>query len=94
MVEAIEQVEQVQLFVLPDEQNLVRTLNMAWPYRKPRAPRAQGKLAIAESEEDLGEEKLVESGWARPDNSVKGIEQVGKGYEALKQKYARLAERI
>ena len=33
-------------------------------------------------------------GMARPEESVKTIEQVGKAYEALKQKYAKLAERI
>ena len=32
--------------------------------------------------------------WACPEESVKTIEQAGKGYEALKIKYAKLAERM
>ena len=46
------------------------------------------------AEAELGEEKVVLMGWTRPEESVKTIEQVGKAYEALKQKYAKLAERI
>ena len=46
------------------------------------------------SDEELGSEKLVLQGWARPERSVKRIEQMGKAYEALKLKYAKLAQRI
>jgi len=36
----------------------------------------------------------VLSGWARTDDSVKKIEQVGKAYEKLKVKYSILRERM
>jgi len=53
-----------------------------------------GRKAIGPNDEELGEEKEVVMPLARPEESVKRIEQVGKGYEALKLKYAKLAERI
>jgi len=53
-----------------------------------------GRKAIGPNDEELGEEKKVVMPLARPEESVKRIEQVGKGYEALKLKYAKLAERI
>ena len=37
---------------------------------------------------------MVVMPWACPEESVKTIEQAGKGYEALKIKYAKLAERM
>ena len=40
------------------------------------------------------EDPLVVDGWARPEESYKKIEQVGKGYELLKKRYAKLAERM
>jgi len=49
--------------------------------------------AIAPNDEDLPEGMVVMP-WACPEESVKTIEQAGKGYEALKIKYAKLAERM
>ena len=70
-----------------------RTLNPAAPYGK-RKRKPVGVQYLVESEADLGDEKVVLALWARPENSVRRIEQVGKGYEALKIKYAKLAERM
>ena len=77
MVEAIEEVEQVATFVVPDEANLHRTLNIAWPYRRKRVVKdsdKKGVKALTECEEDLLDEKLVVTGWAWPENSSKRIE--------------------
>ena len=86
-------------FKAPDEMNHHRTLNIAAPYGKsrPKPPsndQEVGRRALLAAEAELGEEKVVLMGWTRPEESVKAIEQVGKAYEALKQKYAKLAERI
>ena len=82
---------------MPDETNLHRTLNLAWPYGRKRRAAAKKPTyprPLAASDEALSDEKLVEMGWARPENSVKRIEQCGKLYEQLKQKYAKLSERM
>ena len=72
-----------------------RTRNPAAPYGRYRRRKiAPGIKSLTESEAELGEEKVVLDLWACPEDSVKRIEQVGKGYEALKKKYAKLAERI
>ena len=106
MVEAVEVLAEMpgqRHFRLPDEMNHHRTLNIAAPYGKKRKPKQHdghhddkevGRRALIASEAELGEEKVVLMGWTRPEESVKTIEQVGKAYEALKQKYAKLAERI
>ena len=102
MVEAVEELAEMPVqrhFQTPDEMNHHRTLNIAAPYgkRRPKPPTNDeqvGRRALEASEAELGEEKVVLMGWTRPEESVKTIEQVGKAYEALKQKYAKLAERI
>lgn len=79
MVEAAAE-EPKQLFIVPDETNLHRTLNLAWPYgrysrhRRAVAARAKGLKALTSSDEALSDEKLVEMGWARPEGSLKRIE--------------------
>lgn len=95
MVEMIEEVRQCA-FVVPDETNLHRTLNIAWPYRRKQNTKLSqnGPKALTECEEELLDDKLVLDGWARPDGSCKSIEQAGKWYGALKMKYAKLAERM
>jgi len=85
--------------VIPDETNHHRTLNLAAPYgryrtRMLRKDQQGVRKAIGPSDTDLGEEKEVVMPAARPEESVKRIEQAGKLYEALKRKYAKLAERI
>ena len=102
MVEAVEMQADMpgrRHFRTPDEMNHHRTLNIAAPYGKykPKPPVNDSKVglrALLASEAELGEEKVILMGWTRPEESVKTIEQVGKAYEALKQKYAKLAERI
>ena len=99
MVEAVEVLADMpgrRHFRIPDEMNHHRTLNIAAPYgkRKPKPPGNDdevGRRALLPPEAELGEEKVVLMGWTRPEESVKAIEQVGKAYEALKQKYAKLA---
>lgn len=64
---------------MPDETNLHRTLNLAWPYGRTKRRAAAlakrgGIKALVASDEALSGEKLVEMGWARPDASVKRIE--------------------
>ena len=85
-------------FRVPDETNLHRTISISAPYGRYRTRMLRkdqgGQKAIGPSDTDLGEEKEVVMPLARPEESVKRIEQVGKSYEALKLKYAKLAERI
>ena len=43
---------------------------------------------------ELPDGAVVVSSWARPEESVKCIEQAGAGYETLKVRYSKLAQRI
>ena len=83
---------------MPDETNLHRTLNVSHPYGRYRNRMLRkvvgGPKAIGPNDVDLGTEKKVVMPLSRPEESVKRIEQVGKSYELLKVKYAKLAERI
>ena len=84
-------------FTMPDESNHHRTINVSAPYGRYRnrmLRKDYGRRAIGPSDTDLGEEKEVVMPSARPEESVKRIEQAGKPYEALKLKYFKLAERI
>ncbi len=90
MVETVS-TDEIKLFSVPDSTNLHRTLGLHHPYgRKKRAGPIYTR-AITEAEDGLADEKVVEMGWARPDESVKRIEQAGKWYGPLKEKYAKLA---
>ena len=62
--------------------------------REARLAAKGGRRAIGPSDAELGEDKEVIMPSAMPEESVKRIEQVGKAYETLKRKYARLAERM
>ena len=65
MVEAIDDSNQLDGFTVPDPGNLHRTLNLAAPYgrRKPKISPTATKYLL-ESDQSLGEEKLIEMGWA------------------------------
>lgn len=82
---------------MPDEMNHHRTINISAPYGRYRTRmlrKFEGLRAIGPSDTELGEEKEVVMPSARPEESVKRIEQAGRLYEALKVKYSKLAERI
>ena len=93
MVEAVP--AQVDLGVSAPAVGLIpRTLNTAAPYGKRKIRRAKGTLPLQASEEELGDEKVVVSQRAQPEDSVKRIEQAGMWYGKLCQKYAKLAESL
>ena len=77
-----------------EDTNVTRTRNQAAPYRrkhKVESPDYSRALLTCDMSFD---EPVIVSSWARPDYSVRGIEQAGKGYEQLKLKYAKLEERM
>ena len=64
------------------------------PVKVPKPFKNTGKLlALMPSDESLDGPTVISS-WAKPEGSVKRIEQVGSGYEKLKKRYADLWKRV
>lgn len=88
MVEAVALINDVAVGLVP------RTRNPAAPYGKRRVRRNEGIKALTNAEEGLDAEGVVLSSRAQPEGCVKRIEQAGKWYRGLQEKYTKLAERI